>query len=94
MESILHQLYYGNISPSEQYITRLEEYRRLRDIHLRQYDAFFQSLEPYQQKEFNKIMDQQFDTIPMEYADVYANGFQTGAKMMLEVFRKELSPNT
>ena len=36
-------------------------------------------------------MDQQFDTIPMEYADTFVDGFQLGVKMMFAVFQEELT---
>lgn len=91
MESILRDLYYGNLAPSERPVARLEEHRRLCERQLRQYNAFLQSLEPYQRKEFNKIIDHQFETIPMEYADAFVCGFQMGGKMMLEIFQEELT---
>lgn len=90
MRSILHQLYYGDLSPATQYEGRLEEYRQLREKHQREYQAFLQGLEPRQRKDFIRILDQQFATIPMEYADAFADGFQLGAKMMLAVLAPDL----
>ena len=91
MKTILHQLYHGEISPATQYEARLEEYYQMQKRHSQEYKAFVQSLEPRQRKEFIKIMDQQFDTIPMEYADTFVDGFQLGVKMMFAVFQKELT---
>jgi len=56
MEPILHQIYYGNLLPSEQFTVKLEEYRQLCKMHYRQYDDFFKGLDSAQQKEFNAIM--------------------------------------
>lgn len=91
MRSILHELYYGNISPATQYEGRLEEYRQLQKEQHQEYQAFLQGLEPRQRQEFRRIMEQQFDTIPMEYADTFAEGFRLGVKTMLAVFQKELT---
>lgn len=91
MRSILHQLYYGEISPSAQYEGRLEEYHQLREKQHQEYQTFVEGLEPQQKEEFLRIMNHQFDTIPMEYADTFADGFRLGVKMMLAVFQKELT---
>lgn len=91
MKTILHQLYHGEISPATQYEARLEAYHQMQKRHSQEYEAFAQSLEPRQRKEFIKIMDQQFDTIPMEYADTFVDGFQLGVKMMFAVFQEELT---
>ena len=90
MENILHKLYRGEIAPADGYEARLEEYQTMRQRHILQYDAFIQSLEPRQQKDFIRIMNQQFDTIPMEYADTFLEGFQMGVKMVVAVFQKEI----
>ena len=90
MENILHKLYRGEISPADGYEARWEEYQQMRQKHILEYDAFVQSLEPRQQKAFNRIMNHQFDTIPMEYADTFVEGFEMGVKMVVAVFQKEI----
>lgn len=91
MKTILHELYYGEISPATQYEARLEAYRQMQDRQDQAYEALAQSLEPRQRKALIHILDHQFDTIPMEYADTFADGFRLGVKMMLAVFQKELT---
>ena len=91
MKSILHQLYYGEISPATQYEARLEEYHQMQEQHGQEYESLAQSLEPIQRKKLAKLMDQQFDAIPMEYADTFVDGFRLGVKMMLAVFQEELT---
>ncbi len=40
-------------------------------------------------KQFIEIMDEQFDEVPLEYAALFIDGFQLGARMMIEVFSPE-----
>ena len=90
MENILHKLYRGEIAPADGYEARLEEYQHVRARHIREYDAFIQSLEPRQRKDFVRIMNHEFDTLPIEYADTFVEGFQLGVKMMVAVYHKEM----
>ena len=94
MENILHKLYRGELSPADGYEARLEEYQQMRERHIREYDAFIKDLEPRQQKAFLRIMNHQFDTIPMEYADTFVEGFQMGVKMIVAVFQNEILGRT
>lgn len=87
MKSILESLYYGNINPAEFFQISLKEYKESQQENLKAYNGFFQSLEPRQQRVFYQIMEHQFQTIPMEHAAVYAEGFRNGAQMMLEVLQ-------
>ena len=86
----MHKLYRGEIAPADGYEARLEEYQTMRQSHILEYEAFIQSLEPRQQKDFLRIMNHQFDTIPMEYADTFGDGLQIGGKMVVAVFQKEI----
>ncbi len=87
MKSILEDLYYGNINPAEFFQVPLKEYKACQEEHIKTYDSFLQSLEPYQQKTFAEIMEHQFQTLPMEHAAVFSEGFRMGAQMMLEVLQ-------
>ena len=87
MTSILEDLYYGNINPAEFFQVPLKEYKACQEEHIKTYDSFLQSLEPYQQKIFAEIMEHQFQTLPMEHAAVFSEGFRLGAQMMLEVLQ-------
>lgn len=73
MNTILQQLYNGEICLIEQYRPILEEYKAIRKKHMDNY------------KDFIKIMDEQFETAPLDFFQMFSDGFKLGAKMMIEV---------
>lgn len=89
MSTLLQQLYNGEIFPAEQYRPFLEEYRVKRKKHLENYDSFIQKLGSPLDKEFIKIMDEQLDTLPLDFYQMFSDGFKLGAKMMIEVLDGE-----
>lgn len=89
MSTLLQQLYNGEIFPAEQYRPILEEYRLMRKKHMENYDSFIQKLGSPLDKEFIKIMDEQLETLPLDFYQMFSNGFKLGAKMMIEVFDGE-----
>lgn len=89
MRSILYDLYYGEISPAEQYHSTKEEYLRRSQESIARYKSFTKSLQPYQLKMFNQIIDDQYDLLPMEHADFFVQGFRLGAKMIMEIYNEE-----
>lgn len=93
MKSILEDIYYGNICPAESFQVNLKEYEAIQNEHLKTYDSFLQSLEPDQKKAFIEIMDHQFQSIPMEYAAVFSEGFRIGSRIMLEIFLADSRPD-
>lgn len=83
------QLYEGEIYPAEQYLPLLEEYKKLRKEQHQHYDDFVQELNKLSTPlgdRFIKIMDEQLDTIPLEFSEMFIDGFRLGARMMIEVF--------
>lgn len=85
MNTILQQLYYGEICLSEQYSPVLEEYKAMRKRHMENYKGFIEKLGSPLDKEFIKIMDEQFETAPLDFFQMFSDGFKLGAKMMIEV---------
>lgn len=73
MNTILQQLYNGEICLIEQYRAILEEYKAIRKKHMDNY------------KDFIKIMDEQFETAPLDFFQMFSDGFKLGAKMMIEL---------
>lgn len=89
MQELLKQLYDGEIYPAEQYLPLMEEYKKLRKEQYQHYDDFVQELNKLSTplgNRFIKIMDEQLDTIPLEFSEMFIDGFRLGAKMMIEVF--------
>lgn len=90
MGSTLRELYYDCISLSERAELKEKEYLKLREEDLERYKSFTASLEPWQSEKFHELMDNQLNILPMEHADMFAQGVQLGVKMTLEIFRSEI----
>ncbi|WP_027399170.1 DUF6809 family protein [Anaerovorax odorimutans] len=92
MESILLQLYNGEIFPAEQFRPKMEEYVKMRKEHYHNYEDFtkkLKELDPALYGQFIKIMDEQFCEIPLEISEMFIDGFKLGAKMMIEVLQNK-----
>ena len=88
MSSLLEDLYYGRISPEDQFTPKFAEYQALRQEHGKHYTEFVNKLKSYNcglEKQFLEILDEQADAIPIETAEMFIRGFRMGAKMMLEI---------
>lgn len=94
MSTLLQQLYNGEIFPAEHYRPYLEEYKVMRKKHLENYDSFIQKLGSPLDKEFIKIMDEQLDTLPLDFFQMFSDGFKLRAKMMIEVLDGESEKET
>ena len=88
MNSVLQQLYNGELRPAEQYQPLQTEYQNMRLEHSRHYTDFInvlRQLEPPLDKRFIEIMDEQLDTIPLDFSSMFIDGFCLGAQMMIEI---------
>lgn len=96
MSAILKQLYDGDIFPAEQFYPKTEEYKAIRKKHFSHYEDFNKKVEafsPELSKEFVEIMDEQLDTLPTEFSEMFIEGFRLGAKMVIEIYSNDLSDN-
>lgn len=94
MKSILQRLYDGEIFPAEQIRVTTEEYQAMRRKHYEHYDDFskqLKELNPQLGEKFVKIMDEQFDAVPLEIATTFIEGFRLGARMIIEVYQGNYS---
>lgn len=89
MNTILQQLYNGEICLRERYRPVLEEYKEIRKKHMENYKGFIEKLSSPLDTEFIKIMDEQFETVPLDFFQMFSDGFKLGAKMMIEVLYSE-----
>lgn len=97
MSTILEQLYKGNICPSEQYQPLQDSYQKIHREHRRHYMDFIKALEqldPPLDKRFIEIMDEQLDTIPLDFSAMFIDGFCLGAQMMIEILSNNCSKNS
>lgn len=85
MNTILQQLYNVEICLTEQYRPILEEYQAIRKKHMDYYKNFIEKLGSPLYKGFIKIMDVQFETAPLNFFQMFSDGFKLGAKMMIKV---------
>lgn len=89
METILKQLYSGEISPIETYQPLMNEFREIRKKQYQHYKDFINDLEqsaPSLSQHFIEIMDEQIETLPLEFSNAFIDSFRLGAKIMIEVF--------
>lgn len=86
MVKILQALYSGEIYPAERYRPLIEEYKILRKKHYEHYEDFIKKIGSPLDKEFERIMDEQLDTLPLELSETYIDGFRLGARLMIEIF--------
>lgn len=86
MKSVLKQLYDGEIAPMEQFRPTLNEYRRMWEESLENDKSFLKKLDEPMRKEFETLMEEHFNLIPIEMAQVYTDGFKLGVRMMCESF--------
>jgi len=83
METILQQLFNGEIYPAEQFRPLVEEYMEIRKKQYEHYVDFIEKLkklEPPLHNKFIKIMDEQLDTVPFEISKMFIDGFRLSAK--------------
>ena len=93
MKSILSQLYDGELAPAEHYHSQIAACKKLHEKYYAQYNDLIQrlkELDPPLDKTFARIIDGQFDIIPMEMAEIFSDGFCLGAKMMIKIYQKDL----
>ena len=96
MRTILKQLYDGDIFPAEQFYPKEEEYKALRKKHFTHYDDFrkkVEALSPELSQEFVQIMDEQLDTVPLEFSEMFIDGFRLGARMVIEIYGNDIPEN-
>lgn len=86
MNEILQALYNGEIFPAEEYVPKIEEYKALRKKQTENYEEFIKKIGSPFDKEFIRIMDEQLNTIPLDFAGIFIDDFRLGARTMIEVF--------
>ena len=94
MQSTLYQLYKGELHPLEHYTSLLKEYQDLLKKHHLRYDHLEGELEkinPQLKQHLVRLLDEQFEEIYWETAQMFIDGFCLGAKIMVEVYQKDFT---
>lgn len=83
--TILEDLYYGNIRPSEQCVINDSDYDRMRNDWQKLHKSFTENLSENDMKNFNELIDIQGHMSEIVAAENYMQGFRHGAEMILDV---------
>ncbi len=93
MKSVLMELYDGRVYPAEQFFPRSKEHKALLDRYCWHADEFTEKLSrlsPPLDEEFTAVMNEYMDVTSDDLAEMFADGFRLGARLMIEVFQSEL----
>ncbi len=86
MNSILEQLYNGEIYPYSKFQTTIEQFKADRSRAFERYSAFEEKLPEDLLPEFEQLIDAYFDLLPFELEQNFIDGFRIGTRLMAEVF--------
>ena len=86
MESILRDLWNGNLSPTNEKETRYEEAKNLMGLIDRHTNALQTQLNDTEKQTFEKLDDCYTELAQIEREDAFANGFSLGVKLVFSAF--------
>ena len=86
MESIIEELYYGNIAPSEHSYRRTGEYAHILKIVARHEEKLTESLTEAQKETFEKFKDGTSELSSMTEVTAFTIGFKLGLRLTAEAF--------
>ena len=82
---ILEELYVGNVRPGERNFKRNSQYGRALNESADAADRLIAALNDEQKKLFEEYMDAQREVMVLTDCETFMYGFQTGAKIMMDV---------
>lgn len=86
MNSVIEDLYNGELCPSEQFKPILRHFQEKQENAFKGYEAFCEKLDAEKLKEFDTIMEKHLELVSLEMEQVFSDGFKLGVKLMCEVF--------
>ena len=92
MESILKELWYGNICPSEGCREVKKETKEQMKLIAEYHDNLYATLNEKQKEILEKFDDCSAELIEINERDLFVYAFRLGAKMMLEVMLLQTEP--
>lgn len=84
MRSIIEELYYGNISPSDRDIVKGGTYSHILNLLTRNEDALVQTLTQAQQETFGKFKDCASELNDANEVTAFTVGFKLGMRLAVE----------
>lgn len=86
MNSILEELYRGNIYPDEAILPKGMEYKRLSEIISQRMSAWKEKLSQEDFKELEELLDFRNDLNALQSRESFVHGFKLGSLIMVEVY--------
>ena len=86
MESIIEELYYGNIAPSECSYRRAGEYAHILQLVARNEEKLTETLTEAQKETFEKFKDGTSEISSMTEVTAFTLGFKLGLRLTAEAF--------
>lgn len=89
MESVLEDLYNGDICPTAQFRYTVDniktKWEKLNEAEL----SFIDNLPTPMKQQFDDIMDNRLDMASLDLSQAYVEGFKMGAKVLIEVLTSD-----
>ena len=86
MESIIEELYYGNITPSERSYRRAGEYAHILQLVTRNEEKLTETMTDAQKEIFEKFKDNTSELCSMTEVTAFTLGFKLGLRLAAEAF--------
>lgn len=86
MESIIEELYYGNITLSEREYRRSSEYAHVLQLATRSEEKLVETLTDAQKETFGKFKDNTSELSSMTEVTAFTLGFKLGLRLTAEAF--------
>ena len=86
MGSIIEELYYGNITPSERSYRRTGEYAHILQLITRHEEKLTETLTEAQKETFEKFKDSTSEISSMTEVTAFSLGFKLGLRLTAESF--------
>ena len=86
MESIIEELYYGNITPSEREYRRGSEYAHVLQLATRSEEKLIGTLTEAQEETFETFKDNTSELSSMTEVTAFTLGFKLGLRLTAEAF--------
>ena len=86
MESIIEELYYGNIAPAERSFCKTGEYAHILQLVTRNEEKLTETLTEAQKETFDKFKDGTSELNGMTEITAFSLGFKLGLRLTAEAF--------
>lgn len=86
MQKTIENLYYGNISPSEQLAPQMPNFKRKHAAAWKNEEAFMSEMTEEQSKRFQEVMMKRMDVSSYEVTQAFVDGFKLATRLMAETF--------